>query len=229
MTFADVFSGGAYAVGLGVFWWASRGRGTDTDGMLKVAIAALLGGFLGAKLGQWIFSEASFSTFFSSTVGKSLFGGILFGWVAASAMKKKLGINRSTGDQFALALCAGEAFGRIGCLLHQCCFGIPWDGPWAIMQHNALRHPTQIYSLVSALLILAILLGVKTLKQVEGRQWIAYVGLFGISRGVIEFFREGPRNAYGITTVQIFCVGLVVFAMMKVVTANRRDPMEKIV
>lgn len=60
----------------------------------------------------------------------------------------------------------GMALGRIGCLLHGCCFGEMCDLPWGTypagtLPHGMLpgpRHPSQIYELLMDLVLLAYLL-----------------------------------------------------------------------
>ena len=76
----------------------------------------------------------------------------------------------ATCDAFAPGIAAGQAVGRLGCLLAGCCYGHPTDAPWGVTFTNPLAaanvgtpldvslHPTQLYESVAALVILGVLL-----------------------------------------------------------------------
>src|SRR5438552_3824405 len=56
------------------------------------------------------------------------------------------------------AIPLGHAFGRVGCFMNGCCYGVPWNGPWAIYTAGAMRMPVQLYeSAFNVLLYLALL------------------------------------------------------------------------
>ena len=165
--------------------------------MFRIVCYAVLGGVVGAKLGEfaaegWPLRISFWSIFDPEFGGKALLGGILGGWIAAGIAKRRMGITRSTGDLFALALPAGEAVGRIGCYFNGCCYGIATKFPIAIYQHGAWRHPTQIYSSITAALIFTALFLVRDKLPREGDLFKLYLLLFGITRFGIEFIRERP-------------------------------------
>lgn len=119
----------------------AKRRAIATDVIAFLALAGVLGGALGVQLTQLAFGGIP---------GKSLIGGVVCGYLAVVYAKRKLGIRRPTGDLFAVALAAGEAVGRIGCSFAQCCYGKTTTLAWAVHQHEALRHPTQLYSAFAA-------------------------------------------------------------------------------
>ncbi len=216
-----------YAVGGLVLVLSLRKAKLATEGMGIIALAGVGGGILGAKLSQFILEGWPFKIPATSILdprlgGKALFGGVLIGWLAVELTKRRLGIKRSTGDHFALALPAGEAVGRVGCLLNGCCFGKECDLPWAIHQHGADRHPTQLYSLIAALGSLALLIWVKPKLVREGDLFKVYLGVFGVTRFVIEFFRATESRPYGLTVMQWVCIELVVYASIALALSARR-------
>lgn len=204
-----------------------------TEGMGLIAVAGALGGILGAKLSQfllegWPFKIPATSILDPRLGGKALFGGVVIGWLTVEVVKRRLGIRRSTGDHFALALPAGEAVGRVGCLLNGCCFGKECDLPWAIHQHGADRHPTQVYSALAAITTLALLVWIKPKLPREGDLFKVYLGVFGASRFVIEFFRATDSRPYGLTVMQWVCIELVVYASIALSWSARRSHKEGI-
>lgn len=118
----------ALVTGILILIWQARVRKLDTDGMALIAVFGTVAGLLGAKISELVFQgwpiRVSFFTLFDpSAGGRALLGGVIFGWFAVVWAKHRMGIRRSTGDLFALALPAGEAVGRIGCFFNGCCYG----------------------------------------------------------------------------------------------------------
>ena len=102
---SSLLYGLAYLTGALAFWLLARRRRLATEGIAWVATAGLVGGLVGANVGQWLITGSA---------GKSVLGGWLGGWLAVWATKKSLGLKRPTGDLFAVALMAGECIGRWG-------------------------------------------------------------------------------------------------------------------
>lgn len=198
-----------------------------TEGMWRVAVAGILGGLVGAKLSQllsqgWPVSIPWFVALDPAAGGKSLLGGLLVGWMCVEIAKRRLGIRRSTGDMFALALPAAEAVGRIGCYFNGCCFGTETQVPWAIHQHGAWRHPSQLYLSASAMLIFLGLLYARRRLSREGDLFKLYLILFGSSRFLIEFFRSQTTYLGGLSPMQWFCLELVVGTLGVLIVRARR-------
>ena len=157
MTPGEAVTGLSYLVGAGVFLWAARRKRLATEGMAIVAGAGFVCGILGAKLTQTLASGLPLAAA-ANPGGRALLGGVVFGWLGVEVAKRRLGIRRSTGDLFALALPAGEAVGRVGCHLNGCCYGARCDAPFAVWQHGALRYPAQLMSAAVAAATFAFLL-----------------------------------------------------------------------
>lgn len=59
-------------------------------------------------------------------------GALLGGFVAVELIKRIVGYTKPTGDKFALIVPLGIIVGRLGCLTHGCCQGIPCElGPFS--------------------------------------------------------------------------------------------------
>lgn len=199
----------AYAAAATIFWWAARQRAMASDEMLRVMIAGLVGGLVGANIIQLLATGLP---------GKTIEGGILGGWIAVVLVKRRLGITAHTGDLFALAIPLGEAIGRIACFIGGCCYGKIANGlAWAVQDHGALRHPTQLYMSLGAAFCFAILLGLER-RHVLPANGLFYLGgmLFCIDRFAIEFFRDGATmTPFGLTLAQTGClIGFAIFAAL---------------
>ena len=194
-----------YLTGLAAFSAMARQRGIATAGVMALLGAGLIGGLAGANLTQWVFG---------GTAGKSVLGAVAFGYLSVFLYKRHLGITRPTGDLFAVALCAGEAVGRFGCFFGGCCYGIPTHVPWAVWQHGAWRHPTQIYDALASLLILGALLTYERIGPRENAVFYLQGLLYCIARFGIEFYREHTTPPLdGLTVAQWACLaGFLFFA-----------------
>lgn len=216
MTPGFLFTALAYVVGGMVFFLASRSRRLATEGMARIALWGVCGGVVGAKMSEWllfhrhVLGSQPGAFFDPQTGGRSVLGGVLIGWICVEIAKRQLGVRRSTGDLFALALPAGEAVGRIGCFFHPCCVGVKCERAWAVFQDGAWRHPSQIYLSLGALLVFVVLLQLRSRRRREGDLWKLYLVLWGASRLIIEFWREREIVFGALSFAQ--CVGAAVAA-----------------
>lgn len=156
-----------------------------------------------------------------------LFSGIVFyGGMIGAVLGAGISV-RLAGCQLAPMLRAavpfipmGHAVGRIGCLLAGCCYGMPYEGPFAI------HYPSPIYGLVpgqgyfpsplaEAFLNVCIglcLLGLEKRAKLAEDLLAAYLCLYALVRFTLEFFRgDVIRGSFeGLSTSQWISVGLVV-------------------
>jgi phosphatidylglycerol:prolipoprotein diacylglycerol transferase len=178
-----------------------------------VGLGALVGAVVGAKAGMLLFEpldavgamlERMASLDFS---GKTVVGALIGGYLGVELTKKIVGIRHSTGDGFAVALPVAQGVGRVGCLLHGCCYGVPWDGAWSVFLHGAARHPSQLYEAVLDLALAAWLWSIRERPRPAGHLFRRYLVGYALIRFVVEFFRGDPVNEWGpLTSVQWICL-----------------------
>jgi len=220
-TVGQAFTTLGYAVGLAVFLLSYRRLGPRTPEAERwkawvVLSAGVLGGTLGAKATQWLLlglpQPAGLSLFDPQLGGRTIIGGIICGWIAVEAAKWALGLKGSWGDPFALALAAGEVFGRLGCHFNQCCYGVPSSLPhylpFSVYSHEAWRYPTQLYSSLAALCIFGALLLLARERRYPGDLFRYYLVFYGASRFAIEFLRQRDTLYYGLSLAQWVCLEL---------------------
>jgi len=138
-------------------------------------------------------------------------------------------------DMAGFAVPLGLGFGRMGCLLAGCCFGVRTDS-WAAMSFpprspaseaqfklkeltSAMEwshpvHPTQIYESAACLAIAAVcLLWVHGRKRYDGQVFVWFLVLYAAARFVLEFWRADDRGAlFGLSTSQLIGLGIVAVA-----------------
>lgn len=224
MTLGEGLTNLSYLVGAAVFAWAAKRKTLATEGMAVLAGIGFTAGIAGAKLTQVLASGLPATAALQPQIGgRALLGGLVFGWIAVEIAKWRMGIRRSTGDLFALALPAGEAVGRIGCYFNGCCYGEKSGVPWAVWQHNAWRHPAQLYSSATALAIFGALLWLDGRKLREGDLFRSYLLLFGVTRFGLEFVRWRESTFEGLSPMQWFCLDLIVIASIGLLRRKKHD------
>ncbi len=103
-------------------------------------------------------------------------------------------------DILAPAFPLGIFLTRIGCFLNGCCFGKPVsDHVWGVIFPDTCPagytfpgtalYPTQLFSSLKGLAILALVLYLERFKRFQGYSFWLMLGLFGIGRFVIDFYR----------------------------------------
>jgi phosphatidylglycerol:prolipoprotein diacylglycerol transferase len=209
------FYAAGYILGIAAFVWMARRRGLATEGILLAMMAGLIGGLICANLAQYAVTGAA---------GKTVLGAVAGGYLCVFLYKRAVGIRRPLGDLFAVAICAGEAVGRWGCYFGGCCYGRPTRVPWAIWQHGAFRHPTQVYLSLACLLILGALWQFERASPPENGLFYLQGMLYCAARFLIEFWRENHAVGMGLSAAQ--WAGLVGFAFFAVRLRRLMRPAE---
>jgi len=135
-------------------------------------------------------------------------------------------------DMAGFTVAIGLAWGRMGCFLAGCCFGVESHAPWAAhfpawspaseSQFKAHQlsaeslpalpvHPTQLYESVGCLAIAAIAYGVVTpRKRYDGQVFLFFLGAYSVLRAAVETLRSDDRGGLlGLSTSQLISVAIV--------------------
>ncbi len=161
--------------------------------------AALVTAFLGAKvvylLAEGWLDLGRADMWLRLATGKSILGGLLFGYAGVEWAKTRLGFRGATGDWFALVTPIGIGFGRVGCWLHGCCLGVRCGPGWYAVTDatGAPRWPSVPLELgfnAAALITVVIL---RSSGRVRGQLFHLYLMGYGAFRFAHEFLRDTPR------------------------------------
>ena len=100
-------------------------------------------------------------------------------------------------DILATTTVIAHFFGRIGCFLGGCCYGLPTNSFLGVVFPNSNGigvHSTQLYEAFLLLVILLLILFVKQNKQFDGQEFLTYIILYGFCRIFLELFRGDQRG-----------------------------------
>jgi prolipoprotein diacylglyceryl transferase len=183
------------------------GYGYDADQVDRAAIVAVVAGFLGARFGFVVwrldryFPDDPLGVFAIWRGGLVLFGGLLFGVVAAYLYTRRTRMDTAAfADAAAPAIPLAQAFGRWGNYFNQELYGRPTDLPWALevdpayraaeYQQYATFHPTFLYESLGNLVLVAVLLAVDRYGKLRrGSLMFAYAAGYGALRFSVELLR----------------------------------------
>jgi phosphatidylglycerol:prolipoprotein diacylglycerol transferase len=142
--------------------------------------------------------------------GRSVVGGLLFGFLTAEAAKPVLRYRLPPNDRFAAILPFSLAVGRVGCYLSGCCRGTPWDGWLSVAYADGIaRHPAQLYEAGFQIAAGVLLMRFVSRGILKGRLFALYLVAYGAYRFLSEFIRETPHVFFGYSAYQGFCVLMI--------------------
>lgn len=194
---------------------------------------AVIGGFLGARLG-FVIQQISYyqqhwlAIFAIWQGGLSFHGGLVGGTLAAWIVlrsHKSLRHFWPLADAISAPLLVAAAIGRLGNWVNQELYGYPTHVPWAITIDAAHRlpgyvpfssfHPTFAYelllNLVGAFLIIWVI--ERLPRPFAGRSFSFALGWYGIARGITEIWRISDRIVGPFSLAQIVSILLIVGAI----------------
>ena len=171
-------------------------------------------------------------------------GGFIFGMIYLRI--KRLYIP-DVLDSVAPGLAIGIAIARIGCFLNGCCFGRVTDcmigirfpqrylppAYWTHLTRGLIESdslwslsviPTQLISTASLLVIFGILWGIRKKVLFPGFHFSLFIGLYGIHRFVIDYFRyyEGGALVLKVLTLsQAFSILLMMLSIIFIIAGLR--------
>jgi len=138
-------------------------------------------------------------------------------------------------DVMAIVTCIVHGFGRLGCFMAGCCYGLPTDGVLSAVftdpacqakPLNTPLHPTQLYEATFIFLLMTSLLILKKRKAFDGQVFLVYLVVYACGRGVIEMFRGDIERGFVIKDIlsnsQLISLLIIAVAMYFYVKLNRK-------
>ena len=185
----------------------------------------------------WAYFWAGGLTYYGGFLGASL--------MAVFVLRRDRFPFWKAADMAGFAVPLGLGFGRMGCLLAGCCYGVESQSAFALSfpprspaseaefkahslpsvvdwSHRVL--PTQIFESALCLGIAAYcLLRVHGRKRYDGQVFVNFLALYAAGRFLLEFLRDDDRGALlGLSTSQLIGVGLLGLAAAIHVRRGRR-------
>lgn len=200
------------------------------------AAASVLFGFLGALLFENLYEFIKYGSEYSWTNSLTFFGGLITG-VACFALLYVLflrkGSKKTLISMLPIApacLAAAHGFGRIGCFLAGCCYGVPTSS-WIGVTFPGMDHAVVPTNLIEAvfLLLLAIALALIAFRKKSTIGIPIYMVCYGAFRFAIEFYRGDERGSLipGISPSQLWAILLFAIGagllISYIVTISRRN------
>lgn len=162
----------------------------------------------------------SWSSLFNYLGGGFVFyGGLIGGCVGAVCYAKFFRVNAvAAAENFVLVIPLFHCFGRIGCFLAGCCYGIPYDGPLAVSYTQALGapngvsvFPVQLLEAGLNLLVFFLLLFLDRKLSKPLQNFGVYAVVYGTERFLLEFLRgDQARGVWILSTSQWISLLIIV-------------------
>ncbi len=214
----------------------------DKDKAVDLTIVVLISGILGARL-LYILLNLSFyaanpiEIIMLSKGGLVWYGGFITALIAMIIYIRINSLNFwSVVDLIAPYAALAQAFGRIGCFLNGCCYGMKVSAgfPFAVTFpcESDPRLPVQVISSGLLFIIFVILIIWQNRRRFVGEIFLVYCVFYSFKRFVMEFLRgDNPKILSGLTLSQlisavIFIIALSIF-ILKAIECKKRPAVLK--
>jgi prolipoprotein diacylglyceryltransferase len=231
-----VFETLAFMIGGLIYFKTKKKDSLTADQRPWVVVGGCLGAAVGCKLifwledPQWLMEHLS--DWASLSMGKSLVGALVGGWIGVEIAKAKLGVKTNTGDSFVVPLMAGIIVGRIGCFLtgfFDHTYGVATSLPWGVdFGDGVQRHPTQLYEIAWLLIWLQVIVWrAKCCPYSQGDLFKLFMlGYMGF-RFLVEFLKPVAHAYAGLDIEQVVAIIVYVYYLPFIVSGFVRKPQEE--
>ena len=220
--------------------YRAKKKNMNYELIFNLTIWCAVGGIIGAKLLYILTQIRSIIADPSTLLGELaegfvVYGGIIGGILAGYLFCKKYKLNfLKYFDLVMPSIALAQGFGRIGCLLAGCCYGVETKSAFSLVFPNsayAPNHvhlvPTQPISSVLDFLNFFVLLFLSSKVKKDGMIAGFYLVFYGVGRFIIEFFRGDLERGSiaGLSTSQfisifIFFFGVAILLIRGLTPAN---------
>lgn len=216
-------------------------KNEDTNNMIELLLVAAIGILLGGHILYGITNInyiilvidnfhkiTSFQMLIEIIInlfgGSVFYGGLIGGIILGSIYIKKKKLNQKIyTDICAIIIPLFHMFGRIGCFLSGCCYGI--ESEIGFTYHNAIiesannvnRFPIQLVEASYNLILFVLLYTLYKKEKLKGKLIYLYLILYAIARFVFEFFRGDTYRGFlfYLSTSQI--ISLIILILVPII------------
>ncbi|MDD5397891.1 MAG: prolipoprotein diacylglyceryl transferase [Dehalococcoidia bacterium] len=207
----------------------ARRRGIAQDVIWDVALWAVVGGIIGARLlhiiDRWqyyLYHPEQLLNFAGLAIWGAMLGGLAAILIFCLVKKMSFWL---LGDIAAPGAILGQAIGRLGCLVNGCCYGLTCELPIAVIYSNPNSYapigvpiyPTQLFHIVRDLAGFAVLWSLRKKLRPEGTLFLLWLIFFGMGDFVIRFFRESEPFLFNLPQAQVIDILIVVAAVITLI------------
>lgn len=187
------------------------------DLLILMEAVSFLGGIIGAKLGHIILFPEYYFSENSSPIEMmdkgfvfytGLFGALLF------LLIYKYISNDNVIDylnHFAFIIPFFHSFGRVGCLLSGCCYGIEYQGIFFVsLSHSPDIHRFPVQLAEAIFLLLLSLFLYQRSKKTNKNNIFYYMLIYGVARFFLEFLRaDNEKVLFFLTVSQLISISMI--------------------
>ena len=240
----------AYIAGIFGGVWYARKLVMRSPALLKPAqiddflIWVLLGIVFGGRLGYVLFYKPAYylsnpgEILMTWTGGMSFHGGLLGVIIAIILFARKTGVNKwYVSDNVGCAVPIGLFLGRMANFINGELYGrFAPDVPWSMAFPGGgpiARHPSQLYEAFLEGIVLFIVMHLlwrnDSIRARPGVLTGCFCAGYGISRAIVEFFREPDRHlgfiAGGVTMGQLLSLPMILFGLWVIRRSLAQTPL----
>lgn len=202
------------------WWWQPRSTTLPPGQAQTLRLGALAGAILGAYGLQLPADLLGFAAPLPPGApplgdglplgGRTVLGGLLGGWLGVEGVKALAGIRQPTGGDFALPLALALGCGRIGCWWAGCCAGTPCAPGWfaTVDAAGTPRLPVQLLEAAFHLAAVGVLAVAAQRRAWPTTRLAAYLACYAVGRFLLEFWRQHPPIALGLSWHQFLAIAL---------------------
>lgn len=219
----------------------AKKSGLSPEPVFNILIIGVGFGLVGAKLLYYItiFDEILKNPGLLLDFGSGfvVYGGVISGIVAAFLYcKKKNLVFLRYLDCAAPSIALAQGFGRIGCFLAGCCYGMEMDSPISITftnssyaPNNVPLFPTQIVSSAFDFIHFLVLCILFKYNKKPGKIGAFYLIFYSVGRFAIEFFRgdAGRGNVGTLSTSQFISLFVAAVGVALTLWLSRKTSKEE--
>ena len=226
--------------------WAPL-KGIDPDDIYSIAIFAIIGGIIGARLvhvvDHWDFYQQNPADVFAIWAGGiGLWGGILGGFIGGAAyaliVKQPVGV---IADMTAPALLFVQTIGRLGDIVNgeHCAratnfiFGFMWTNPASDARNCGAEgvgvsvQPVIAYEMLWNMLALLVIWKLRGRLRPDGMLFVLYLALYSVGRFMISFARTDKVWALGMQEAHFIALLVLVITVPILAAKARYTPRDE--
>ena len=211
--------------------YRAKKLGLNADTVFGLVVWAVAAGLIGGKLLFYLTQIpeilANPSILLDVANGFVVYGSLIGGVIRAILYCRRKNLSFLAYFDLAMpSVALAQGFGRIGCLLAGCCYGMETEGPFSIVFHSSAYAPngvplvpTQIISSGLDFLHFALLIVFASrYKKGDGQVAGLYMICYSVGRFVLEFFRGdlvrgnvGALSTSQFISIFVFVLGWILF------------------